>query len=154
MTVNLRDAWNLNIGYQWNTTTEQTSRAETQLQFRPRQDRVFAAGYRFREGLLEQGDLSLVWPATQRWRFIGRFSYSFLDDAPLERFLGWEYDACCWRLRVIGRNFISSRTGESDNSILFQLELKGLSQQAPSPEELLGRGILGYRRMGTVETAQ
>src|SRR5690606_11854062 len=148
LSENLRDAWNLNVGYQWNTTTEQTSRAETHLQYRPRDDRVFAAGYRFREGLLEQGDLSLVWPATQRWRLIGRFSYSFLAHAPLERFLGWEFDACCWRLRVIGRNFISRRPGESDNSILFQLELKGLSQRDASPEELLGRGILGYRRIG------
>ena len=150
--VNLRDAWGLNVGYQWNTTTEQTARAEAQFEYRPQNDRLFGLGYRFREGFIEQGDLSLVWPVTQRWRVIGRYSYSFLDDAPLEQFLGWEYEACCWRIRVIGREFISRRTGESDSSLLFQFELKGLSQQSPSAEALLDRGILGYRRMAMPET--
>ena len=34
---------------------------------------------------------------------------------------------------------------ETDNSISVQLELKGLSQRVTSPDELLDRGILGYR---------
>jgi hypothetical protein len=46
---------------------------------------------------------------------------------------------------MIGRRYVSSRTGEADSAISIQLELKGLSQNAPSPEELLDRGILGYR---------
>jgi LPS-assembly protein len=151
LTVNLRDAWNLNVGYQWNSATAQTSRAETRLEYRPQDDRIFGLSYRFREELLEQGDLSLVWPALQRWRVIGRFSYSFLDKTSLEQFLGLEFDACCWRLRLIGRNYISRRTGESDSSLLLQLELKGLSQRSASPEELLGRGILGYQPFGNTE---
>jgi LPS-assembly protein len=143
--VGLHRSWNMDVGYQWNSITNSTARAETRFEFRPQQDRLFGFGYRYREGLLEQGDLSLVWPAAARWRVIGRYSYSFLEDKPLEQFLGLEFEACCWRLRLVGRNFISRRTGESDNSILFQLELKGLSQGGRSPEELLDRGILGYR---------
>src|SRR5690606_23211068 len=82
------------------------------------------------------------------WRLISRYSYSFLEKKPLEQFFGWEYDACCWRLRVVGRRYVSRRTGESDSSIAVQLELKGFSQRVPSPEELLDRGILGYRGTG------
>ena len=102
-------------------------------------------GYRYRRDLLEQGDLSVVWPVADHWRVIGRYSYSFLEKQPLEQFVGWEYDACCWRFRVVGRRYVSSRTGEADSSISMQLELKGLSQGAISPEDLLDRGILGYR---------
>jgi hypothetical protein len=40
---------------------------------------------------------------------------------------------------------VSRRTGETDNSISVQLELKGLSQRVTAPDELLDRGILGYR---------
>jgi LPS-assembly protein len=148
LAVNLRETWGLNVGYQWNTTTEETARVETQFEYRPQADRLFGLGYRFREDFIEQGDLSVVWPATQRWRVVGRYSYSFLDNTPLEQFIGLEYEACCWRIRVIGREFISTRTGESDSSLLFQFELKGLSQQRPSPEALLDRGILGYQPMG------
>jgi len=145
--VGLRDAWALDVGYQWNSETSTTARTETRLEYRPKEDRVFGVGYRYRRDALEQGDVSLVWPIAQRWRLIGRYSYSFLDKERLEDFLGWEYEACCWRLRMVNRNYVSRRTGETDNSISVQLELKGLSQRVTSPDELLDRGILGYRNI-------
>jgi len=145
--MNLSTAWALNVGYQWNSETDSTARAETRFEYRPQADRLFGLGYRYRRGLLEQGDLSLVWPVSERWRLIGRYSYSLLESEPLEQFVGWEYEACCWSLRVIGRQYVSRRTGETDSAISIQLELKGLSGGARSPEEFLDRGILGYRAM-------
>ena len=143
--IGVRDSWALDIGYQWNSETSSTARTETRLEFRPKDDRLFGIGYRYRRDALEQGDVSLVWPIAERWRVIGRYSYSFLDKERLEDFIGWEYEACCWRLRVVNRNYVSRRTGETDNSISIALELKGLSQRVTSPDALLDRGILGYR---------
>jgi LPS-assembly protein len=145
--IGMRDAWALDLGYQWNSETELTARTETRLEYRPKDDRVFGIGYRYRRDSLEQGDVSVVWPIAQRWRIIGSYSYSFLDKERLEDFVGWEYEACCWRLRMINRNYVSSRTGESDSSLSIVLELKGLSQRVASPDELLDRGILGYRNI-------
>jgi LPS-assembly protein len=139
-----REIWNLDVGYQWNSSTDTTARAETRFEIRPQDDRLFGFGYRYRPGFIEQGDVSVVWPAADKWRVIGRYSYSFLEDEPLEQFVGWEYEACCWRFRMIGRRYVSRTTGEQDSAISIQLELKGLSQGAPTPEELLDRGILGY----------
>jgi LPS-assembly protein len=144
--VALSRSWNLDVGYQWNSETNSAVRAETRFEFRPRGDRLFGFGYRSREGLLEQGDVSMVWPLTSTWRFIGQYSYSLLEEEPLEQFAGLEYEACCWRMRLTGRRYISSRTGETDDTISFDFELKGLSQRTSSPEEFLDRGILGYRR--------
>jgi LPS-assembly protein len=145
--VGLRDAWALDVGYQWNSETSSTARTETRLEYRPKNDRLFGIGYRYRRDALEQGDFSLVWPVSQRWRLIGHYSYSFLEKERLEDFIGWEYEACCWRLRMVNRNYVSRRTGDTDNSISVQLELKGLSQRVTSPDELLDRGILGYRNI-------
>jgi LPS-assembly protein len=145
--IGVRDAWALDIGYQWNSETSSTARTETRLEFRPQDDRLFGIGYRYRRDTLEQGDVSLVWPVSERWRIIGRYSYSFLDKERLEEFFGWEYEACCWRLRMVNRNYVSRRTGETDSSISLQLELKGLSQRVTAPDDLLDRGILGYRNI-------
>jgi LPS-assembly protein len=145
VSIGSRDNWNLDLGYQWNNDTESTARAETRFEYRPKDDRLFGFGYRYRRGSLEQGDISLVWPVAEKWRIIGRYAYSFLDEEPLEEFVGWEYEACCWRFRMVSRNYVSRRTGESDSAISLQLELKGLSQGAITPEDLLDRGILGYR---------
>jgi LPS-assembly protein len=145
--IGVRDSWALDLGYQWNSETSSTARTETRLEFRPQDDRLFGIGYRYRRDTLEQGDVSLVWPIAQKWRIIGRYSYSFLDKERLEDFLGWEYEACCWRLRMVNRNYVSRRTGEIDSSLSLQLELKGLSQRVTAPDDLLDRGILGYRNI-------
>ena len=147
LSVNLGETWNLDVGYQWNGETDSTARSETRFEYRPQDDRLFSLAYRFRRGLLEQSDLSMVWPVGDRWRVIGRYSYSLLEEEPLEQFVGWEYDACCWRIRVVGRQYVSRRTGVTDNALSIELELKGLTQRSRSPEELLDRGILGYRRI-------
>jgi LPS-assembly protein len=144
LSIGLQEAWNLDLGYQWNDATDSTARVETRFEYRPQADRLFGFGYRYRRSQLQQGDFSLVWPAAERWRIIGQYSYSFLENEPLEQFVGWEYEACCWRFRMVGRRYVS-RTGETDDAISVQLELKGLSQRASSPEELLDHGILGYR---------
>ncbi|MEO8466562.1 MAG: LPS assembly protein LptD [Gammaproteobacteria bacterium] len=147
VSIGIRDAWALDVGYQWNSETDATARVETRLEYRPKEDRLFGVGYRYRQGLLEQGDFSLVWPVAQRWRIIGRYSYSFFEKEPLETFVGWEYDACCWRFRLVNRKYVSRTTGQTDNAISVQLELKGLSKSAVTPDELLDRGILGYRKI-------
>lgn len=148
--VSLHPSWRLGVDYQWNSETNKTVRSETRFQYRPRPDRLVGLAYRYQDGLLEQGDLSLVWPLGQAWRVIARTSYSFLDQKPLERFLGWEYESCCWRLRLIGRRYISRRTGESDSSFTIQFQLRGFTDEGESPEQLLDRGILGYQPFESV----
>jgi len=149
-----RQVWNMDLGFQWNSQTDSTARAETRFEYRPQNDRLFGFGYRFRRDLLEQGDVSVVWPVTEKWRILGSYSYSFLEHQSLEQFVGWEYDACCWRFRAVGRSYVG-RTGQQDSSITLQLELKGLSQKSQRerrPEELLDRGILGYRSVSQTDS--
>jgi LPS-assembly protein len=154
MGIGLAQTWNLDVGYQWNSDTDSTARAETRFEYRPKDDRLFGFGYRFRRDLLEQGDLSVVWPIAAKWRIIGRYSYSFLEKEPLEQFAGWEYESCCWRFRMVGRRYVSRSTGDVDGAISIQLELKGLSQGGRAPEALLDRGILGYRSIARTETSE
>jgi LPS-assembly protein len=152
--LGLSQKWNLDVGYQWNGVSEETVRAETRFEYRPADDRFFGVGYRMRRNVLEQGDLSLVWPVTDRWRLIGQYSYSLLEEEPLERLAGIEYDACCWRLRLTSRRYIVRSTGATDDTISIQLELKGLARGGATPEELLGRGILGFRRFDAVANSE
>jgi LPS-assembly protein len=146
VSVNLSPMWNLDVGYQWNGETRKTVRSETRFEFRPEEDRLFGFGYRQRKGLLEQGDVSIIWPIGEHWRLIGQYSYSLLEKKPLERLSGIEYEACCWRLRVTDRRYIVRSTGQTDSSIALQFELKGLSRDRTTPEQLLGRGILQSQR--------
>ena len=58
---------------------------------------------------------------------IARGVYSLRDSEMLERFAGFEYKACCWRLRAVARRSISNREGTQETSFYVQLELNGLA---------------------------
>ena len=66
----------------------------------------------------------------------------------MEYFYGIEKDTCCWRFRVIGRQFIRSGVDEvkPENSVFFQLELKGLTSLGDKLESFLSDNISGYRK--------
>ncbi len=59
-----------------------------------------------------QAEISGAWPISAGLeRLRPRGIYSFKDHKPLERFAGFEYRACCWKVRLGGRSFVSTRTG-------------------------------------------
>ena len=144
--VGLSNDWLLDVGYQWDGETEETVRSEIGFEYRPNAESLFGFGYRMREGFLEQGDLTVIWPVGDRWRVLGGYSYSLLEHQTLERLGGLEYEACCWLVRVLSQSYIVRSTGQTDTTISLQFELKGLGDRSVRPEELLGRGILGPPR--------
>jgi len=133
---------NFDIGHQW--SKEGTTQSEARLQYRPAQKKIVNLAYRYRQGSVEQGDVSWSWPLAQSWNFVGRYNYSIRDSQALEQFYGLEYESCCWGLRLVGRRHISTRDGTLDSSIGLQLVLKGMTSVGSAADTLLERGILGY----------
>ena len=135
---------NFDVGHQWGTGDDGTTKSEARLQYRPANNKILNLAYRFRRDSLEQGDLSWSWPMSTRWNFVGRYNYSFRDQEALEQFFGLEYESCCWGLRMGSRRHISTRDGTHDSSFGLQLVLKGMSSVGTAADKLLERGILGY----------
>ncbi len=142
--IALAKNWYFDIGHQWNSDSAETIKSEFRLQYQPSTDRVLNLAYRFRENSLEQADVSWAWPINDRWNFVGRYNYSLRDKTTLERFVGLEYESCCWTARVISRRYIRRRDGTADSSVAIQLELKGLASVGDPADKRLERGILGY----------
>jgi LPS-assembly protein len=136
--------WSARGAVEWDAEQSNTLRGEASVQYRPAPDSVVNIGYRYREGLLEQWDAGFAWRLSPSWQLYARQVYSTLEDKSIDRFAGFEYSGCCWRLRLLGRNYVSNRTGESDNSILLQVELRGLSSVGTRSDTFLERAIRGY----------
>jgi LPS-assembly protein len=116
---------------------------------------LFNFAYRFRretaEALanqvsVEQVDTSFIVPLNERWRLVGRWNYSLLDESTLEALGGFEWESCCIAIRLLGRHYVRNREGEKNNGIYLELELKGLATLGRKSGELLERAILGYTR--------
>ncbi|TBU76382.1 LPS-assembly protein LptD [Phytopseudomonas daroniae] len=103
---------------------------------------------------ISQHDFSVIWPLGPQWSVISRWQYDYGRNRTLEAFGGFEYDSCCWKLRVINRYWIDydevslnpSRNDEPDNGIFLQIVLKGLGGvTGNNVETFLDQGIQGYR---------
>ena len=103
----------------------------------------------------EQVELSGAWPIAGNWNAFAREVYSLQDKQPLESFAGFEYGACCWRVRFGLRRYISRRplitagvesteTGPQDTAAWLQLELTGLAGVGSATDTFLIDEIRGY----------
>lgn len=146
LALNAYRNWTVNFAYEWDPENTRGNKSQFGLQYRPAPDRVMNVGYRFRRNLIEQVDSSIAWPVADRWNLFFGAVYSLRDEGLIDQFAGFEYASCCWRLRVVQRRYVSSRTGERDNSIAVQLELKGLSSVGVPADAFLESSIRGYSR--------
>ncbi len=136
--------FNVQLGEQWNPHAGNSARTQVRLQYQPEPDKVANLGYRYRQGLLEQVEGSFAWPIAQSWRVYGREVYSLRDHAGIETLGGFEFRSCCFRIRMIARHYVATRTGNRDTSISLQLELNGLSAVGERADAFLERSIRGY----------
>jgi LPS-assembly protein len=136
--------WSADFGLQWDPQTSQSERAQVNIQYKPSGEAVVNVGYRYQKDVLEQAEISSAWPISSAWNIFVRGIYSIKDDKPLERFAGFEYRACCWKVRLGGRSFVSNRTGAEDTGVYLQLELTGLASVGSESDSFLTDAIRGY----------
>jgi LPS-assembly protein len=142
--------WNVEAGLQWNPEDTRSERSQFRLQYRPDGDRVLNLSYRAQRDRLEQAEVSGAWPIGKHWNAYARAVYSMRDDQMLERFAGFEYRACCWRLRAVARRSVSNRDGSQESSFYLQLELNGLASVGDA-DAFLEHTIRGYSPETTAE---
>ena len=103
---------------------------------------------------INQHDFSVIWPVVPQWSVIARWQHDYSRSRTLEAFGGFEYDSCCWKLRLINRYWIDydetslnpDRNDEPDRGIFLQIVLKGLGGVVGNATEtFLDEGIQGYR---------
>jgi len=138
--------WNVRMGVQFDPGESRSEKSDVMFQYQPGFDRVMNLSYRFRRDNIEQVDGSLAWPLGDQWSAYARMVYSLEDRSALDQFAGMEYRSCCWKLRVVGRRYVSNRDGDRDTSVLLQLELNGLSSVGTGADTFLERSIRGYSR--------
>src|SRR3546814_3825076 len=107
---------------QWSPENSEFSRAGVAVRYRDDNRHVVETAYRYRRGLLEQTDLTVMTPVYRAISLAGRWRYSLRDDQSLDTYVGLRYDTCCWAADVAFRRYISdSRRSEEHTSELQSL---------------------------------
>lgn len=121
------------------------------FRYTPPGRRVLNLAYRHRTPSLDQADISFYSPISRRLRLFGRWNYDVERSQTIEAFGGIEFDACCWKLRVLARRLLRSSTVQDefqyDDGVFVQLILKGLAGIGGRTESVMGSGIPGYEEL-------
>jgi len=149
-------AWqhfNASAAVQWDPQNQSSVRSQVNLQYKPSNSAVINLNYRYeatQEVLgqpqpgFQQLEGSLAWPIGHKWNVFLKDVYSFPDHEELERFFGFEYRACCWRVRLGARRYVSNHDGTQSTGIWLQLELAGLASVGSASDASLETEVRGY----------
>jgi LPS-assembly protein len=143
----LRSQWSRKIAasasLEWDQLDNEVDKGSVQFRYQFSHDKITHLSYRYEKDAIDQTDFSVLWPLRQQWKVYGRYYYSFLDSISLETVGGIEYESCCWALRVVYRDYITDlATGARNDSIWFQLELKGLASVGRKVKSAFETGLL------------
>lgn len=127
----------------WDNEQNHNSRGAFKFRYQKDKDRILDLAYRYERNAIEQAEFGVLWPLQRQWKMVGRYYYSLFDQATLERLLGFEYESCCWTLRLVTRTFVDDVISQNQkNSVWLQLELKGLTSVGKKVTELFEHGRL------------
>ena len=147
--VMLARHWYARSTVDWDRVNGHTQQYNYYLQYNPAKNRIVNLGKQFSRGEYEQSDVSVEWPIAGRWGFRARSLYSWLDHRNVDSYAGVEYNACCWALRVLGGRRLSIDTENNNaatqtSSIMFELELTGLSKLGHVPDSPLHQSVFSF----------
>lgn len=145
----------------YNPESNRLMRATTGVEYSDDARRRLRLDYRFvREDLIEQAtlpvdqlDTAFALPFGEQWQVVGRLFYDLDEQRELDAFIGFEYDDCCYRLRVLARRWLDSKLAALvndenryyDDGIFLEIDLKGLASSGNRVQKLLAESIPGFR---------
>ena len=108
----------------------------------------------------EESDISFSWPVKSNLILLARWNYAWDTEQTIESLLGVEYNACCWKARVVFRRSlkeprrigITIPSGEleyfidrrADSGIYFEFQLRGLASLGGRLDSLIQDSIPGF----------
>ncbi len=140
------DRWTIGASYQRDPKFKRTDLASLRARYLFPDDGIVNINYRYRRAQLEQVDFSFLYPINPSWSVVGREYYSLRDRKTLEGVAGVQWDSCCVAVRLVARRYVQNRAGQLGNTLMFEIELKGLGSAGQDIQTTLRRSILGYNR--------
>jgi len=165
--------WSADAGVQWDPENRRSERSMVNIQYKPAPNMLINLAYRYERFTtttvlvpetgnsgtvlvptqVQQGydqvEFSTAFPIKHSWEVFGKEVYSLRDPQQpqgqsLETFLGFEYRACCWRLRLGARRYVTNHDGSQNTGIWLSLELAGLASVGSASDASLTEEIRGY----------
>jgi len=150
VTAWLANNWHARASVQWTPERDHAARSTFYIQHQPAPNKILNIGYRSIRDQIGQSDISAEWPIGGSWTLRGRSLYSLRDKENVESYIGAQYNACCWAVRLYAvRRLVQAAvtTGgptEQQGGIAIEFELTGLSRSNSAFESPLRQGLFSF----------
>ena len=152
--------WKLRASALYDLNDNTFDAASAQATYFPWSGAVLSAGYTLRAAAVaagacsEQANVSAYVPLNDDWSLFGALEYSLEGSTAVEDMVGFEYDNCCWRIRILYMRYVDTERGEipdfndpnldRENAIQVQFLLKGMGGFGGRVDNLLKDMIRGF----------
>jgi LPS-assembly protein len=145
--------WHARANVLWNRDEDHIQKYNYYLQYNPAKNRIVNVGRRMSRNELDQAEVSTEWPIQGRWTLRARSLYSLQDRHNVDSYAGFEYNACCWALRILAASRLVQDTvatvavpgsGIQSRSIMVEFELTGLSKLGRAPNSPLKESVFSF----------
>jgi len=158
----LNHKWQISSDIQYNTIDSFTNKSQVELNYQIDKYNSVQLNHRYTRNVsdssLEQMSLLANFAINKDWAFVGRITQDLKEKRSIESYTGFQYESCCWALRLAYHRHINSNLDDDDlfnenrdefNSG-FKLEfiIKGLNgkQGTIGTQEMFNSSIFGYKR--------
>ncbi|WP_076407445.1 LPS assembly protein LptD [Shewanella sp. UCD-KL12] len=160
--------WYMSGSIQYDTKQSENKKSEVTLDFRPGANKLLQFSYRYVPDLLNtntnesvnisQTGMRGAWPINDSLYLVGNWYYDLNESRSVETYAGFQYESCCWALRLsyhyrIKTNYDDDYNPTLDNRELFEsgvylnFVIKGLGGSGPlGVSDMLNDGLFNYRK--------
>lgn len=158
----LNHQWQLSGDIQYNTLENYTNKGQINLDYQINEYNIIQLNHRYTRNVsgnsLEQVSLLTSTAINSNWAFVGRLTQDLKQGRSLESYAGFQYESCCWAVRLAYHRHINSSLDEDDfinenrdkfdSGFMIQFIIKGLDgqQTAIGTQEMFNDSIFGYKR--------
>jgi LPS-assembly protein len=158
----LNHQWQISGDIQYNTLENVTNKGQVNLDYQFNKFNTLQLNHRYARDVsgnsLEQVSALTSIAIDTNWSFVGRLTQDLRQSRSLESYAGFQYESCCWAVRLAYHRHINSNLDDDNNSnenrdefdsgFMVQFIIKGLDgqQSAIGTQEMFNDSIFGYKR--------
>ncbi|GGI88655.1 LPS-assembly protein LptD [Shewanella hanedai] len=168
LSTKLYKDWYVSGAIQYDTKQSENKKSEMTLDFRPGANKLLQFSYRYVPDLLNsntnesvnisQAGMRGAWPISDSWYVVGNWYYDLNESRSVETYTGFQYESCCWAVRLSYHYRIKTNYDDNFNPVLDNRELfesgfylnfviKGLGGSGPlGVSDMLNDGLFNYRK--------
>ncbi|MBU2870263.1 LPS assembly protein LptD [Colwellia sp. E2M01] len=154
--------WQISGDIQYNTLENHTNKGQINIDYQMSKYNLLQLNHRYTRNVsgesIEQASVLTSFGINKNWAFVGRLTQDLKQERSLESYAGFQYESCCWAVRIAYYRHINSNLDPNnigidgreafDSGIDFKLVIKGFdgNQSTIGTQEMLDKSIFGYKR--------